>query len=146
MQTPLPTSLPSTSIAGYHSSFVEIFAWVMTIPGYEALWNLLLPSVNPYAWGYDFWYNGYAKNLLKEQHKMGITTACQLYHEQDNTNKGLGRTDQTNFNEKWNAVLAQERHYSKFLKIPLSFYRKHLDISNTSWNGAVKGFLKHCPL
>jgi hypothetical protein len=147
MQTTLPPSLPvlSPPIAGYHSSFVEIFAWMLTLPGYQALWNLLSPSVNPYAWGYDFWYNGYAKALLTEKiHKMGITTDYQIYHEQDTSSKGLGRTDQTSFNEKWNAVLAQERHYSKYLKIPLSYYRKHLEISNTSWNGAVKGYLKRC--
>eukprot|EP01031_Cornospumella_fuschlensis_P036438 gene36438-44201_t len=49
MQIPAPASS-----SGYISSFVEIFAWVMTIPAYKALWELLCPSVNPYAWGYDF--------------------------------------------------------------------------------------------
>ena len=40
---------------GYSSVYVEIFAWVMTVPAYEALWRLLCPSINPFGWGYDFW-------------------------------------------------------------------------------------------
>ena len=46
---------------GFISIFVEIFAWVMTIPAYCALHQILKPDINPYGWGYDFWYENYAK-------------------------------------------------------------------------------------
>jgi hypothetical protein len=141
MQTFPPSG---SNIHGYITSFVEIFAWIMTIPAYNALWNLFSPEVNPYAWGYDFWYNGYAASMLKEKHRMGISLDYSLYHEQDVSTSGLGRTDTTSVDDKWNAVLAQERHYSKYYQISLSYYRKNLDIANTSWNGAVKGYLKTC--
>eukprot|EP00981_Chlorochromonas_danica_P010600 scaffold3290_cov165-Ochromonas_danica.AAC.43 len=134
--------------AGYVSSFVEIFAWLMTMPAYSALWDLLCPWINPYAWGYDFWYNGYASDHVKG-HKMGIINTYSLLHDQDGEataakNRGLGRTDDTKIEVKWNAVLAQERYYRQYLNTPLHLYRKHFDIANVSWNGAVKGYLKHC--
>jgi hypothetical protein len=47
--------LPNTE--GYISNFVEIFAWVVTVPAYTALWDLLYPTINPFGWGYDFWYD-----------------------------------------------------------------------------------------
>ena len=43
------------------TNFIEIFAWVMTMPAYQALHELLLPEVNPYGWGYDWWYDSYAR-------------------------------------------------------------------------------------
>ncbi|RYH23439.1 hypothetical protein EON65_17800 [archaeon] len=138
MQTPAPVTS-----AGYISSFVEIFAWMMTIPAYTALWELLCPSVNPYAWGYDFWYNQYARDTVSG-HKMGITNQYALVHEQDTSDTGLGRTDNTKVEVKWNAVLAQERHYKQYKNIPLQKYRKTFDIANASWNGAVKGLMNCC--
>jgi len=125
---------------GYISSYMEIFAWIMTFSAYEALWQLLYPSVNPYGWGHDFWYNGYAKERVKG-HKMGIVSRIVVKHEQNVLLEGQGRTDNTRIEDKWNAVLAQERHYKKYLHIDLAYYRKTLDISNGSWNGAVKGFI-----
>jgi len=134
---------PETS-AGYVSSFVEIFAWMMTIPAYTALWELLCPWVNPYAWGYDFWYNGHAAATVPG-HKMAITNQWTLVHEQDVNAEGRGRTDNTKVDVKWGAVVAQERYYKLYKDIPLHAYRKRFDIANTSWNGAVKGFLSRCP-
>ncbi|KAJ1429322.1 hypothetical protein B484DRAFT_479482 [Ochromonadaceae sp. CCMP2298] len=136
MQTP---AQPSTE--GYISSFVEIFVWVMTLPAYTALWDLLLPAVNPYAWGYDFWYSGYAATHVRG-HKMGIVSTMGVKHEQGDL---LGRTDNADVKVKWNAVLAQERHYKMYKGVDLAYYRQHLDIANTSWNGAVKGLLPPCP-
>lgn len=138
MQIPAP---PTT--AGHVSSFVEIFAWVMTIPAYTALWELLCPWVNPYAWGYDFWYNGHAQATVPG-HKMAITNVFTLVHEQDTGKEGLGRTDNTKVEVKWNAVLAQERYYRQHMAIPLQAHRKRFDIANTSWNGAVKGYIHQC--
>jgi hypothetical protein len=140
MQTP-----PQPNTIGYVSSFVEIFAWLLTMPAYEALWELLCPEVNPYAWGYDFWYNGYAKQRVPG-HRMGIMSSIVFAHEQDGTGTGAGRTDNTRVEDKWNAVMAQERHYQKYRGISLSQCRKHLDLSNSSWNGAVKDYLHACPL
>ncbi len=138
MQTP-----PQGESLGYISTFVEIFAWVMTMPAFKALWELLYPEVNPYAWGYDFWYDGYARSTVPG-HKMGVASIMQMIHDQDTTTGGMGRTDNTRIEDKWNAVIAQERHYLKHKKIKLSYFRKNLDISNSSWNGAVKGYLHDC--
>ena len=33
----------------------------MTMPAYQALYDLLLPDINPYGWGYDLWYDNYAR-------------------------------------------------------------------------------------
>ena len=43
------------------STFIEIFAWVMTMPAYQAFYELLSPEINPYGWGYDLWYDNYAR-------------------------------------------------------------------------------------
>lgn len=131
-------ALPGT--AGYVSSFVEIFVWLLTLPAYEALWELLCPSVNPYAWGYDFWYDGYARGRVPG-HRMGLLSSVVVRHEQNTAVDGAGRTDNTAVGDKWKAVLAQERHYKQHLGVDLRHFRDHLDIANTSWNGAVKGFL-----
>ncbi len=125
---------------GYISSYLEIFAWIMTMPAYEALWELLYPSVNPYGWGHDFWYDGYAKKRVPG-HKMGIASTVVVVHDQNERIVGAGRTDNTKIEDKWNAVLAQERHYKQYLGINLAQIRKNLDLSNSSWNGAVKGLI-----
>ena len=73
--------------------------WLMTIPAYTSLWELLYPSINPYAWGYDFWYDGYARDKDKSsrgregeeegrggrevrRHKMGIMSGMIVIHQQ----------------------------------------------------------------
>ena len=131
---------PLAGSDGYVSNFVEIFVWVMTMPAYTALWELLHPAVNPYAWGYDFWYDGYAADRVPG-HKMGIIASMQVKHEQNLDDPALGRTDNTAVNVKWNAVLAQERHYKKYLNVDLGKYRAHMRIANTSWNGAVQSII-----
>lgn len=139
MQTPDPSGG-----VGFISSFVEIFAWLMTASAYEALWSLLCPEVNPYAWGYDFWYDGYARSNVPG-HKMGIASQVVFTHEQkEEADGGAGRTDNTKISDKWNAVMAQERHYQRYHNISLAKLRKQLDLRNTSWNGAVKGYLHSC--
>ena len=135
MQTP---ALPGTD--GYISNFVEIFVWVMTMPAYTALWELFYPAVNPYAWGYDFWYDGYAADHVPG-HKMGIVASQMVRHVQNADDPELGRTDNTDIKVKWNAVLAQERHYKLHYGVNLNYYRTHLRIDNTSWNGAVRGLI-----
>jgi hypothetical protein len=133
-------SKPLANTEGYISSFVEMFAWVMTLPAYEALWELLCPHINPFGWGYDFWYDGYAKSKVKG-HKMGIVSTIETYHEQNVLIEGKGRTDNTDIKDKWNAVLLQEKYYKMYLHIDLKKIRKNIKISNSSWNGAVKGYL-----
>ena len=66
--------------AGYISVFVEIFAWVVTMPAYEALWQLLNPSINPFGWGYDLWYDNFAKSRV-DGHKMGVVSVVKAKHE-----------------------------------------------------------------
>ena len=113
----------------------------MTMPAYTALWELFYPAVNPYAWGYDFWYDGYAVEQVPG-HKMGIISSQRVHHVQNANDPVLGRTDNTEVKVKWNAVLAQERHYRKYLNVNLNHYRTHLRIANTSWNGAVQSIIK----
>ena len=67
---------------------------------------------------------------------MGIVSSIKVKHVQ-----GDERTDSAKIEQKWNAVLAQERHYNKHLGVNLARIRKNLDIVNGSWNGAVKGYL-----
>jgi len=112
MQSPIASM--SNSI-GYVSSFVEIFVWLMTIPAYTSLWELLYPSINPYAWGYDFWYDGYARDKDKSsrgkegkeeeegrrgrevrRHKMGIMSGMIVIHQQSrssNSNSNSSTSD-----------------------------------------------------
>ena len=143
---------------GYVSSFVEIFAWVMTMDAYESLWGLLLPEVNPYGWGYDFWYNGYAQKLVAEsmrddgtekKHKMGIITSLTAEHaqsikEEDNGSTD-GRAESATVKQKWDAVQEQERYYKKYLGVDLKTMSSKMELANMSWNGAVKGYLLPVP-
>jgi hypothetical protein len=155
MQTPAPDR-----IEGYVSSFIEIFAWIMTMPAYEALWNLFAPQINPYAWGYDMWYDGYARSVLGDGkkegpgHRMAIASKVKFLHEQDigpaassedgGGDASRGRTDKTDFKTKWQAVMRQEKYYQKHYGIPLSYFRKHMDLSDHTWKGPIKGELKLC--
>lgn len=135
---------PQPGTEGYVSTFVEWFAWVMTFQAYEALWELLCPHVNPYGWGYDFWYDNYAKRSVVG-HKMGIISTFEVKHEQDTAVEGAGRTDNTKVETKWAAVLSQETHYKSHLGIDLRGIRQKLELKNTSWNGAVQGWLLSLP-
>jgi hypothetical protein len=72
---------------------------------------------------------------------MGIMSTMQVLHEQNTGQGGAGRTDTTAEKVKWAAVIEQERHYKKHLGVDLKWYRTHMDLANSSWNGAVKGYL-----
>jgi len=130
---------------GYVVSFIEIFALVMTMDAYTALWELLCPSVNPYGWGYDFWYNNYAKDRVKG-HKMGIVSRYSLRHEQvmDDVSS-TGRSDTVKKEDKWQALVVQERYYQHHYGTRLHKFRETLDLRNFSWNGAVLDFLRPVP-
>ncbi len=117
-----------------------MFCWVIRFDAYKALWELLYPSVNPYGWGYDFWYDFYGKKHVAG-HKMGIASNIKVKHEQDFSAPGEGRTDTASVKEKWKGVQDQEKLYKTYLGVDLTNIRQHLDLKNSSWNGAVKGYL-----
>jgi hypothetical protein len=138
MQTnPLPGSV------GFVSTFVELFAWVLTMDGYEYLWELLCPSVNPYGWGYDLWYYNYASSR-SPGFKMGIVSTVQVKHEQNLDVAGEGRTDSASVKEKWSGVLRQEAVYRDFHNIPLR--KCQLQLKNSSLYGSVTSLLYDAPL
>lgn len=121
---------------GYISSFVEMFAMVMTIPAYQAFWELLYPAVNPYGWGYDLWYHEYARTRVVG-HKMGIITSIRVVHEQNLTI--ADRTDNTKVEDKWKAMKAQERYYH--LHYNINLHKMRVKVNNATWNGAALGYL-----
>lgn len=133
---------PRPGTAGYVSVFTEMFALIMTIPAYKAFWELLCPSVNPYGWGYDMWYEKYAKSRVVG-HKMGVISAMNVIHRQNLT--GLGRTDTTSVDIKWKAVRAQEKFYNKYHGVNLHHCRSNMGLRNTSVTGAAIGFLHYPP-
>ena len=134
MQTPA-----QSNTEGYVSTFLELFAWIMTMPAYEALWQLLYPSINPYGWGYDLWYDNYAKRRVVG-HKMGVVSNVRAFHQQDLAI--TNRTDDTSPDTKWKALVFQERHYQTYYGVTLHKYRETMDLKNMSWNGAVVGYLQ----
>lgn len=143
---------PVEGIEGYESSFVEMFAWVMTIESYGWLWELLIPSVNPYGWGYDLWYNNYAKHrAVNSRHKQGIATSFTTVHDQslesrDDGKSGAttGRSENATVGEKWKAKNDQEKYFHVFHGYNLN--KASLEIKNHEWNGAVLGYLHPVPL
>ena len=132
--------MPIPNTVGYISTFVEIFAWIVTPLAYKALWDLLYPSVNPYGWGYDMWYDNYGL-MTVPGHKMGIVSVIEVKHEQDFTAPNGGRTETASMNDKWLAVLQQEGFYKRYMNIDLKKCRKVSRMSNSSWNGPVLGYL-----
>lgn len=124
---------------GYMCHFVEIFAWVLTVPAYEALWELLYPSVNPYGWGYDYWYDNYAK-LRVRGHRMGIVSTVSVKHEQAE----FGRTETATEKEKWKGVLAQEKVYYSHFGVNLKRCREKA-LPNATLYGGVYGYLYDSP-
>eukprot|EP01035_Chromulina_nebulosa_P020226 gene20226-26256_t len=125
---------------GYVSSFVEIFAWITSPEAYHCLWELLFPSVNPYGWGYDFWYDRYAMDRLMD-HKMGIISVIKVKHEQDFSAANNGRTDTASVQTKWQALLDQERFYKDYFGVNLKRYRETVRLVDSSWNASVLGYL-----
>ncbi len=127
---------PLKGTEGYVTSFIEFFACIMTIPAYTAFWELLYPSVNPYGWGYDFWYDNYAKSKVYG-HKMGIISSLSITHIQGKE----GRSEDAKTDVIWKAVLAQELIYKSHFNIDLNNYRKNMNLKNTSLTGAVSEYL-----
>ena len=56
-------------------------------------------------------------------------------------NLGDGRTDNTSVEIKWKALRNQEIYYKKHKNIDLKYHRVKLNLKNSSWNGAVSGYL-----
>ena len=133
------TAAPET--VGYTSTFVEMFAWVMTVSAYQCFWELLCPHINPYGWGYDIWYDKYAKKRVVN-HKMGIISTMKVYHEQNFSAIDSGRSDTTDMKIKWKAIKSQEKYFKRYLNTQLH----HFKLRNQSWNGAATGFLYPPPL
>jgi hypothetical protein len=111
----------STPVAGYYSKYAELFAWVLTIQGYQILWKLLSPHLNPYGWGYDWWYYEYAHSRLNRTNVLGILSDYKIHHIQGST-----QTDNTSAKVKMVALQRQQDHYLKYLKIPLQKYSEIL--------------------
>ena len=84
-------------------------------------------------------YDNYAKRRVLG-HKMGIISNVKVFHKQDLTK--TNRTDNTNPDEKWKALVLQERYYQTHFLVTLHKYRETMDLRNTSWNGAVVSYLK----
>ena len=131
---------PQPGTEGYAAVFVEWFAWLMTFSAYEAFWELLCPYVQPYGWGYDFWIDGYSRPRVPG-HRMGIISSVSVKHEQDVTLPGAGRSETASVETKWAAVQKQEKHYKSHLGVDLKAVRQSLQLKNSSWNGAVTGYL-----
>ncbi len=71
----------------------------------------------------------------------GIISTLRVFHEQDFSAPNGGRTDTTSVADKWGAVVAQERYYKVHFGVDLKKCRDNVGLSNSSWNGAVKGYL-----
>ncbi len=143
---------PVEGIEGYATKFVEMFAWIMTVESFEWLWELLIPSVNPYGWGYDLWYDGYAKHRAVDgRHKMGIVTSFTSTHyqsldENDNGKQGTttGRAESATTEAKWKAKLDQEKYFKRSYGYDLK--AASLELKNHNWNGAVIGYIHPVPV
>ena len=126
---------PQEGNSGYITCWLEMFAWVMTMPAYTALWDLLYPSVNPYGWGHDFWYDRYAREHVRG-HRMGIISSYVVKHVQ-----GEGRAEGSKTGEIWEAVLQQEKVYLSHFGIDLKNHRQNMALKNSSLFGAVHGYV-----
>ena len=126
---------PREGTSGYITCWLEMFAWVMTMPAYVALWEVLYPSINPYGWGHDFWYDNYAREHVRG-HRMGIISSYTARHVQ-----GDGRAEASNTDEIWAAVLQQEKVYLSRFGVDLKKHRQNMALTNSSLLGAVHGFV-----
>ena len=70
---------------------------------------------------------------------MGIISSIKARHNQDL--KKMIRADNHSIEHKWKALIQQENFYNKFYGINLKKYREKLALNNSSWNGAVTGYL-----
>lgn len=127
---------PQLGSIGFVSVFVELFAWITTPKAYQALWELLYPDINPYGWGYDFWYDNYAR-VRVPGHKMAIISSIKVQHDQDMLAHNNGRTESASMKEKWNALKLQEKFYESYFDVSLKGCREKIRLQNKTWNGAV---------
>ena len=104
-------AFPESGTVGLKTNFVEIFAYVMTIPAYTALWQLLYPSINPYGWGYDLWYDCVAKKG-NFNHSMGVISVYSATHQQ-----GDVQADNSGWEAKHDAMIKQEKYFAEYHKI-----------------------------
>ena len=103
-------SLPGT--VGYVTSFVESYAQLFTVEAYSAYWKLLLPHVNPYGWGLDFWYHNYSR-ILVPNHKLCLMSDHTVVHR-------LHLGPQDTADGKSDAIVYQEIYFSKRFNVNLS--------------------------
>lgn len=104
---------------GHITSFLSINAWLMTMRAYRALWELVHPSLNPDGWGYDLWFDLYAKSRIGN-HKMGIITSCRAEAVASPAEQDTLRSPQI----KWSEQLKQEKYYENYYGVSLKDYRK----------------------
>ena len=56
-------------------------------------------------------------------------------------NLGLVQADSNSNGVKWNALRSQEIFYKTHNNTDLEYFREHLNLLNSTWCGAVSGFL-----
>ena len=127
---------------GFITVFLELFAWVMTIPAYDIFWKLLTPSINPYGWGYDLWYYNFAVQRLPN-HKMGVITSVRAYHDQNLTK--AQRTDNTHADQKWRAVRRQEAYFKRFHNVILKGFKPDTNSLISTTSGVAIGYIESPP-
>ena len=54
---------------------------------------------------------------------------------------GIVQADNTSKEIKWKSLLKQEIFFKSYKSTDLKYYREHLQVKNSSWSGAVTGFL-----
>ena len=111
---------PISGTVGFVVAFAELFAWVMTAKAYSLLYELLLPAVNPYGWGFDNWYDGYAR-LRYPETRLCIASELMVIHLPPNRfpNGSAILEDGTPRTEKINALRRQERYFRDHLGVDL---------------------------
>jgi len=134
--TSAPLSVNGT--AGCLFPNLEMFAYIMTQDGYSALWDLILPDINPYGWGYGYWYNGYATHI-NPYHKMGVISIFEVIHTHA---FGGSKADSASNTKKLKCMYSQESYFKKNYNISLSDMRMNTNHPDTfNYNNAE---IKQC--
>ena len=134
-----PNSVPGT--AGCLTNFIEMFAYILTVPAYNFLWDLFDPVNNPYGWGYDMWYSEYARSRYP-LHKMGVINVYAVTH--GDINKKQIRADAADQSVKLLALKKQEEYYTNTLGIPLMNYNQLINNTNRGYVQELRNELAHC--
>ena len=156
---------PPSGGVGWLSSFIEIYSCMYTRQAWEAFWQLLHTTTNPYAWGYDLWYAAHAKAYFNQHYypdgsevRVGSRTQQNLHSGQQRMpyRQGIVATVQSrhiqghsptdNSQGKWNGVMKQEVFFSKFKGTPLKKYRGMFTLRNLTSTGAIVGPLGAVPV